>query len=295
MHTRHAVLEGARTVSGVARGGTPRVSCQESSPTCPPVITRSAVDWAKRGVHVVQRQRRRIGLRTQPGLAAERLEAPRCACPAAVAAHFCSAVPSGVEARRSRRRRPESRRASGRRRSTSCPSAPAPARSRRWSTPAGGWPRSSFSIELGRRLGRLLGPDEPPARRVAGPAPSSNTSACAAASASSERGRRRIVVSTIENGAGSVAVSARPTLPNTVATSRKLADGSDRACGAARRRRPADTPGSVVGMKSRSPSSTRGRNSPPRRVRIGRQEATASAAVSSVSAGRARAKCTNGR
>ena len=35
-------------------------------------------------------------------------------------------------------------------------------------------------------------------------------------------GRRRIVDSTIENGAGSVAVSARPTLPNTPATSGSL-------------------------------------------------------------------------
>src|SRR5262249_37282518 len=35
----------------------------------------------------------------------------------------------------------------------------------------------------------------------------------------SDRGFRRIVVSAIEYGAGSVAVSARPTLPNTAATS----------------------------------------------------------------------------
>ena len=46
------------------------------------------------------------------------------------------------------------------------------------------------------------------------------------------------------------------------------------------------TPGVVVGMKSRSPSSMRGRNSPPRRRAIGRHEITASAAVTSVNVGR---------
>ncbi len=35
----------------------------------------------------------------------------------------------------------------------------------------------------------------------------------------SARGRNRMVVSAIESGAGSVAVSARPILPNTVAIS----------------------------------------------------------------------------
>ena len=38
----------------------------------------------------------------------------------------------------------------------------------------------------------------------------------------SSRGRSRMVVSAIEYGAGSVPVSARPTLPNTVATSPNL-------------------------------------------------------------------------
>ncbi len=100
----------------------------------------------------------------------------------------------------------------------------------------------------------------------------------------SARGRSRMVVSAIENGAGSVAVLARPTLPSTLATSGNWLSVWSilRSCTAAS---PADTPGNVVGMKSRSPSSTRG----------GKQETIANAAVSRVKAGRARAKCTNGR
>ena len=51
----------------------------------------------------------------------------------------------------------------------------------------------------------------------------------------SSRGRSRIVVSAIEYGAGSVAVSARPTLPNTVATSSNwlIAKSCQKSCRAA--------------------------------------------------------------
>ena len=78
------------------------------------------------------------------------------------------------------------------------------------------------------------------------------------------RGLSMIVVSSISNGAGSVAVSARPALPNTRSTS-----GTDlirrSVCCSSARTVSADTPGSVVGMYSRSPSSSSGMNSEPRR------------------------------
>ncbi len=110
----------------------------------------------------------------------------------------------------------------------------------------------------------------------------------------SERGRRRMVVSAIEYGAGSVPVSARPTLPNTVRTSPNLlmARSCQNSCVAACS---GGAPGNVVGMYSRSPSSIRGRNSPPRRDTMGKQEASASNAVARVSVGRLSAKWTNGR
>src|SRR3569832_364189 len=77
-------------------------------------------------------------------------------------------------------------------------------------------------------------------------------------------GLSRMVVSSMDSGAGSVALSARPALPNTRATSgiwrisrsvicRILAASST------------DTPGNVVGMYSRSPSYSGGMNSLPRR------------------------------
>ncbi len=78
----------------------------------------------------------------------------------------------------------------------------------------------------------------------------------------SSRGLNWIVVSIISSGAGSVAVSARPILPNTLCTSgicliiRSVCCSSSPAL-------PADSPGSAVGMYSRSPSSSGGMNSPP--------------------------------
>src|SRR5258708_10960232 len=62
-----------------------------------------------------------------------------------------------------------------------------------------------------------------------------------------ERGRNRTVVSTIEYGAGSVAVSERPTLPKTLATSLNwlMARSILRSPTAAS---PSGTPGNVDGM-----------------------------------------------
>ncbi len=63
----------------------------------------------------------------------------------------------------------------------------------------------------------------------------------------SPRGRRRITVSAIEYGAGSVPVSARPTFPKTLATSPNLpiAWSCQKSCWAAWS---GGTPGKVVGM-----------------------------------------------
>jgi hypothetical protein len=79
------------------------------------------------------------------------------------------------------------------------------------------------------------------------------------------RGLNWMVVSNISSGAGSVAVSARPALPNTLAPRARCLD---HAVGLLQQfgRLPADSPGSAVGMYSRSPSSSGGMNSPPRRL-----------------------------
>ena len=79
----------------------------------------------------------------------------------------------------------------------------------------------------------------------------------------SERGLRTIVVSIMEKGAGSVDDSARPALPNTRTTSGTSAISRSIVC----RRRDAsvtESPGRVVGMYSRLPSSSGGKNSDPR-------------------------------
>ena len=60
-------------------------------------------------------------------------------------------------------------------------------------------------------------------------------------------GFKMIVVSIIESGAGSVAVSARPTLPNTRSTSGKEARMRSVRCRISPASR-GETPGSVVGM-----------------------------------------------
>src|SRR5712692_9753295 len=153
--------------------------------------------------------------------------------------------------------------------------------------------RSSFSISSEVFIGVSSGQTRRSARRRNGGA-HLEYQRCRGSVLHSARGRRRIVVSAIENGAGSVAVSARPTFPNTDATSVDLAKA--RSC----RRTCAPpssigAPGSVVGMNNRSPSSMRGRNSPPRRSAIGTQDTSSRVAISSVSIGRERAKWTKGR
>ena len=72
--------------------------------------------------------------------------------------------------------------------------------------------------QLGGGHRPALGPDEAQHALDAGGAPSSSTSARCSTRGHSERGLSRIVVSAIDSGAGSVAVSARPILPNTAST-----------------------------------------------------------------------------
>ncbi len=75
-------------------------------------------------------------------------------------------------------------------------------------------------------------------------------------------GFSKIVVSSIVSGAGSVAVSARPTLPKTRSTSGTVLISLS-VCINSSRALPIETPGNVVGMYSRSPSSSSGINSLP--------------------------------
>ena len=85
------------------------------------------------------------------------------------------------------------------------------------------------------------------------------------------RGLSRMVVSAIENGAGSVALSERPILPNTVCTPGRAA--MSRSCSVSSPcASSALSPAAAVGMYSSSPSSMCGRNSLPRCETIGRQE-----------------------
>ena len=73
-----------------------------------------------------------------------------------------------------------------------------------------------------------------------------------------------MTVSIIENGAGSVEVSARPALPSTRATSGKrirMRSCTCISCCASA----TEMPGSVVGMNSSAPSSSGGMNSEPSR------------------------------
>ena len=73
-----------------------------------------------------------------------------------------------------------------------------------------------------------------------------------------------IVVSTISSGAGSVEVSARPILPNTLCTSGNCLMMRSVCCRTSEALA-AEMPGSALGMYSRSPSSSGGMNSLPRR------------------------------
>jgi hypothetical protein len=108
------------------------------------------------------------------------------------------------------------------------------------------------------------------------------------------RGFSCTVVSNISSGAGSVALSARPALPNTRATSGTLRIWRSVCCSSS----PAfcaERPGSALGMYSRSPSSSGGRNSPPRRDKGHSALANTSPASTSVRRGLASAARSTGR
>ncbi len=76
------------------------------------------------------------------------------------------------------------------------------------------------------------------------------------------RGLSWIMVSIMVSGAGSVAVSARPILPNTRSTSGSCLIRRSVCCNSACAL-PMESPGSVVGMYIRSPSNSSGMNSEP--------------------------------
>ncbi|MNV47790.1 hypothetical protein D3C71_1396670 [compost metagenome] len=79
------------------------------------------------------------------------------------------------------------------------------------------------------------------------------------------RGLKRMVVSSMVSGAGSVALSALPALPNTVATSGTVLINLSVSCSSLLASR-ADIPGSEEGIYNRSPSSSCGINSLPNRL-----------------------------
>ena len=205
-------------------------------------------------------------LERQPRLAAQRLE-HRAAGPG-----HARARPSRTAAPSASRRAGVARRRCGcppacARRSTSCPCGRAPARSRRCSSPAGGSARSSALDQLGRRGRRPLGPEQAAARGAAG------------RGAQLEYQRRRATVRPLcarpepdgglghreRRGIGRACRRGRPC--RTPSRPRRTRRCAPVLPGELRRRpAPAATPGSVVGMKSRSPSSMRGRNSPPSRA-----------------------------
>ena len=180
------------------------------------------------------------------------------------------------------------------RRSTSCRCGRAPARSTRWSSRAAGsrgrgWRPARRSVARG-----LLGPHQAehagaaagrPARVPAHRACASATASAAAAGSSSRSSRTAPDRSRCRRGRP-CRTRCRPRANWRIARSWRRSIAAAWSGG---------TPGSVVGMNSRSPSSTRGRNSPPSRDAIGRHDSTASAAVTRVSAGRRSAKWTNGR
>ncbi|MNM88076.1 hypothetical protein D3C81_1002750 [compost metagenome] len=93
-----------------------------------------------------------------------------------------------------------------------------------------------------------------------------------------------MVVSNISIGAGSVAVSARPALPNTVATSGTVLIRRSVCCSNCAAL-PTDSPGSADGMYSRSPSSSGGMNSPPIRMTGQAVASNRSAAIATVALG----------
>ena len=78
-------------------------------------------------------------------------------------------------------------------------------------------------------------------------------------------GLRLITVSNISSGAGSVAVAARPALPNTDSTSGKLFRILSCVCSSSADL-VIDNDGSVAGMNSSEPSFSTGMNSLPKRI-----------------------------
>ena len=94
-------------------------------------------------------------------------------------------------------------------------------------------------------------------------------------------------------GAGSVAVSARPTLPKTEITSGKPRSTRSWRCSDALASS-MEMPGKVVGMKSTSPSFRGGMNSLPSRRASGTAERMASSPSATVVLGQRRATKTKG-
>jgi len=152
---------------------------------------------------------------------------------------------------------------------------------------------SSSATSSALFTGRSSGQIRPSTRRSAGGAQAENQR-CSAVRGHPVRGRSRTVVSAMVSGAGSVAVSARPIFPKTVATAGEPASAESwkRSCSGSSS---SGAPGKVLGMKRRSPSSMRGRNSRPSPGSSGRQERSAAPAMASVQPGRESATCTKGR
>ena len=103
-----------------------------------------------------------------------------------------------------------------------------------------------------------------------------------------------IVVSNISIGAGSVAVSARPAFPWTVATSGRVLMSRSVCCSSSAAL-PTDKPGRAVGMKSRSPSSRGGMNSPPIRSMGQAVAASSNKAMAMVARGQRSTTSSSGR
>ena len=153
--------------------------------------------------------------------------------------------------------------------------------------------RSSSATSSAPSTGRCSGQISPSRRRTAGGAQAEYQRG-PEIRGHSARGRSRTVVSAMVSGAGSVAVSARPIFPKTVATAGEPASAESwkRSCNGSSS---SGAPGSVLGMKRRSPSSMRGRNSRPSPGSSGRQERSAAPAMARVQPGRPRATWTKGR
>ncbi|MOA32065.1 hypothetical protein D3C78_1532540 [compost metagenome] len=95
------------------------------------------------------------------------------------------------------------------------------------------------------------------------------------------------------SGAGSVAVSARPALPNTVATSGTVLINRSVSCSSLLASR-ADMPGNDDGIYNRSPSSSCGINSLPNRLSGYRVNSSNSNETPSVVFGRANTAASTG-